>query len=223
MNFQVRISRGYTDVSGVIAHFALLSSAVIAYQHSPDEEVKRLHTHFYVFGCTKKEDTCRNFIKNQDISGGDFMVSQNCGKKGWTRPIDLSGAIIYGSKGNLQPVFVKNVDDATIKTLTTEANDPKYHPKKQTKLMLIDGNLDEKAKITGYQLIQIMISRIGKDWETKHVMTQIRDVLIDHKQKIGMYKLQDYYDSCLMYGNRQVFLANAVDMIDARQRRWNRE
>jgi len=223
MNFQVRISRGYTDVSGVIAHFALLSSAVIAYQHLPDEEVKRLHTHFYVFGCTKKEDTCRNFIKNQDISGGDFMVSQNCGKKGNIRPIDLSGAIIYGSKGNLQPVFVKNVDEALIKTLTIDANDPKYHPKKQTKLMLIDGELDEKAKITGYQLIQIMISRIGKDWETKNVMIQIRDVLIEHKQKIGMYKLQDYYDSCLMYGNRQVFLANAVAMIDSRQRRWNHE
>jgi len=223
MNFQARISRGYADVSGIVAHFANLSSAVIAFEHPPDEEVKRLHTHIYAFGCTNKEDTCRNFIKDQVISGGDFMVSQNCGKKGWTRPVDLSGAIIYGSKGTYKPVFIKNVDDAQVKTLTLEAKDPKYHPKKQTKLMLIDGELDEKSKITNYQLIQIMISRINKDWETKNVMIQIRDVLIEHKQKIGMYKFQDYYDSCLMYGNRQAFLANAVSMIDARQRRWNND
>jgi len=223
MNFQTRITRSYVDVSGIIAHFAHLSSAVVAYEHPPDQEVKRLHTHIYVFGCTKKEDTCRNFIKDHDISGGDFEFSQNCGKKDRKRPVDLSGAIIYGSKGELQPIFVKNVDEASIQQLTIEAKDPKYHPKKQTRLMLIDGELDEKAKITGYQLIHIMISRIGKEWETTHVMTQIRDVLMEHKQKIGMYKLQDYYDSCLMYGNRQLFLANAVLMIQTRQRRWNRD
>jgi len=223
MNFQARISRGYADVSGIIAHFAHLSISVIAYEHPPDTEVQRLHTHIYVFGHTKKEDTCRNFIKDQDISGGDFMVSQSCGKKGNTRPVDLSGAIIYGSKGELQPVFVKNVDDSSIKTLTIEAKDSKYHPKKQAKLLLIDGELSEEQKITNFTLIQIMVSRINKNWEVKNVMIIIRNVLIEHKQKIGMNKVQDLYDSCLMYGNREAFLDNAVSMILARQRRWNHE
>jgi hypothetical protein len=222
MNFQTRISRGYADVSGIIAGFAQLSSTVVAFEHLPDAEVKRLHTHLYVFGYIKKEDTCRNFIKAHDISGGDFEWSQSCGKKPNTRPIDLSGAIIYGSKGELKPVFVKNVDEAVLKTLTIEAKDPKYHPKKQTKLMLIDGELDEKAKVSSYQLIQIMISRIKK-WDTPEVITIIRDVLIEHKQKLGMYKVQDYYDSCLMYGNRASFIKEMVSMIDSRHRRMNKE
>ena len=224
MNFQARITRGYADVSGIIAHFAHLSFAVVAFEHLPDEEIKRLHTHFYVFGHSKKEDTCRNFIKDHDISGVDFSLSQNCGQKGNIRPVDLSGAIIYGSKGKLQPVFVKNVDEALIKQLTIEAQDPKYHPKKkQTKLMLIDGPLSENAKISSYQLIQIMVSRIKQNWETPNVVNIIREVLIEHKQKLGMYKFQDYYDSCLMYGNRGSFIKEVTAMIDSRNRRMNKE
>lgn len=225
MNFQCRVTRSYNDVSGVIAHIAHLSNRVIAYEHLPDAEVKRLHTHFYVFGYTKKEDTCRNFIKSHDISGGDFEWSQSCGKKDSKRPVDLSGAIIYGSKGELDPVYVKQVEASHIQQLTIEARDPKYHPKKQTKLMLIDGELSEDSKITQYMLVQIMISRIGikKDWDRRVVLSIIRDVLIQHKQKLGLYKVQDFYDSCLMYGNAGQWLDKMDAMIGSREARWNRD
>jgi len=74
----------------------------------------------YAFGVKVGEDTLRKFLKKQplyDVSGApDWALSQTCGKRGKTRPVDLSGAWIYGSKGKIPDAFNlrKNISPATV-------------------------------------------------------------------------------------------------------------
>jgi len=199
-----------------------VSTQGISYEH-PSTEAERTHCHAYFFGYPRKEDTVRNALKKL-YPPGDFMVSQQCGSKQNRRPIDVSGSIIYGSKGSHEPLIVKNIATEAVLLLTNEAKDPKYHPpKRQARLALVD--TDPKHKPTGYELVQIIVARIGKDdWgDTHKQLTIIRDVLVEYKQKLGNYKVQDIYDACQMYGNQGGWLRRMEGMIDARERRNNRE
>lgn len=120
MNIQFRVSRDWSDISGVYTHISSLAEKMAVFQHTPDQGCSKLHYHMYAFGVKIGEDTLRKFLKKQslyDSSGNpDWALSQTCGKRGKTRPVDLSGAWIYGSKGKISDAFNlrKNISPATV-------------------------------------------------------------------------------------------------------------
>jgi hypothetical protein len=93
---------------------------MVVFEHDPDSGCKRRHFHMYAFGVKVGEDTLRKYLKKQplyDVSGvPEWALSQTCGKRGNTRPVDLSGAWLYGSKGKVPDAFNlrKNISPATV-------------------------------------------------------------------------------------------------------------
>lgn len=107
MNFQLRISRGYNDISDTYFHFANLSKAAFAFRHNPDDGCSREHCHVYMFGYSQSENTARKYLKKTsyyDASGNpDWALSLTCGKGNNARPVDVSGAWLYGTTEHLYP------------------------------------------------------------------------------------------------------------------------
>lgn len=123
MNIQVRLTRDWCDVSGVYTHISSLCSQMAVFRHEPEQGCNRQHYHMYAFDFKQSEATLRNFLKKQplyDLSGNpEWTLKLSCGRGKNTRPIDLSGAWIYGSKGHIPDAFNlrKNISPVQVEAL----------------------------------------------------------------------------------------------------------
>lgn len=123
MNVQVRLTRDWCDVSGVYSYISAISSQMAVFHHQPEQGCNRRHYHMYAFGVKQSEATLRNFLKKQplyDLSGiPEWSLKLSCGRGKNTRPIDLSGAWIYGSKGTIPDAFNlrKNISPVQVEAL----------------------------------------------------------------------------------------------------------
>lgn len=130
MNIQVRITRPWEDVSGVYSHISSLSNQMAVFAHDPEQGCNRRHYHMYAFGVKTSEATLRKFLKAQqsiyDTSGNpDWTLKLSCGRGKNTRPIDLSGAWIYGTtKHRIPDAFTlrKNISPEQVERLKVLAN-----------------------------------------------------------------------------------------------------
>lgn len=120
-HYQLRIHRPYDDVASSINQFSQLSKISFTFEHPPDDEVKRIHIHQYNFDMSIKYDAISSRVKKLGLKGNtDFSVSGTCGKD--RRPLDVSGAWVYGSQcGTLMPKAILNITPDQIEQLNEYA------------------------------------------------------------------------------------------------------
>lgn len=206
-DFAFRISVAYDDVE--LDGLFDICDKVIIYQHNADSSVKRTHIHGLCLGCTRKEDTVRNkFFK------GKYEYSMK------TKVDDKF--ITYMAKGQLSPVYVKGFDTSFVELRKSEWVDHK--------VVTTDITNDKSVKKTKKELLRIMLETYDEQWKTvdkkqsmhymsvTSVLRHIRKILIENNEVIGMYKVMDYYDSFMMYGNEDGWMEMLAAKINSRSR-----
>ena len=86
---------------------------------------------------------------------------------------------------------------------------------------LVDGKLVRevgKNKLSKRELIDIMMADYKIYMPMEDVIKLIRKTLIKNNEVLGLYKVMDYYDALLMYGNKTEFTALIISKINSRGR-----
>lgn len=111
-SFLVRITRSFTDVSGITIRLASESQYVWVTQHDADESVNRTHCHFFVLNSKRDWDGWKNtsefkkFIKDQSISGnGDWSSKRYNIKYDQYNDENVYECLKYMSKGTIFAKF----------------------------------------------------------------------------------------------------------------------
>lgn len=123
-HYQLRVHRPYDDIAISLLQFSDKSQTSFAFEHPEDDEVKRTHIHYYCFNMTIRYDAITARLQKLDLKGGntDFSVLGTCGGKKNKRPLDISGAWVYGSEcGTLAPKWVNNLSPHQVEELQVYA------------------------------------------------------------------------------------------------------
>lgn len=219
MNYAVRYSRSFMDLSGVILYIASVSEQLAVYEHESDEEVSRTHIHFLLKGCSVTKQTLKNHLpKELNMTRSDYVHSTTyLDNKGDEHPID-DKFIIYMSKGRLDPVFLKGFTKEDCDSYKAQWKDYKNekHPKgSMLHYVTVKQNPTEVRKRKS-DLIMLMIKQCANDYSHENVRNAIKKVLIDANEIIGVYKVIDYYDTIMMRHNANRF-DNMFDNIISRR------
>jgi len=229
MNYAPLVRLSYNDMSGVIEVWASACDNFIAYEHEADESVKTTHVHILMMGCKYKtaEPMKRLYYRmfpNADSSDGNGLWS-------WVNknhPVPDVGFIRYMSKGVLRPKFVKGFLPAVVEEQRLGWVEPSSAPLTQTFIPL-----PERPKITKHTLMLKVVNLIltehtnSSEAERNAVLLDvepdkwfktIRKVLVEEKQMVGIYKVIDIYDSCVMYYQKEKFLNNCQSLLEKRYR-----
>lgn len=210
MNTAIRVTRAYDDMGDWSSIFDMCEKVVV-YEHQKDATVKQTHVHMYLGGYTRKEDTLRMRIKALGYKGVDFALKV---KKEDGSAVDDS-FITYMSKGNLLPKFVKGFDDGFIEQRKSEWVERRSTVRLGTTGKLVRESDDRKVK-TKKQLLELMVAEIPDGSGTRAILEGIRKVLVKENQVIGQYKMLDYYDSYIMYEQKEKWLDGLVSKINSR-------
>lgn len=115
-NHAIRITLPYEDCSGIISRWADRCHAVVAYQHTADDEVSKTHVHLAVYGCEVKTEALKRMWPDAPGKGNEFWSWKPLDGEYLSQLQDATKVkfITYMSKGTLWPVFVKNISQATL-------------------------------------------------------------------------------------------------------------
>lgn len=215
MDLHIRISRPYSDISGWITTESC--STCIVYEHEADEEIKRTHCHMWVKGIECNTDTLKNHIKKVlgkvDKSDWAFMAIHPKTKTPYNDTL-----ITYMSKGVLQPMYKKNWTFEEVEEYRKKWVANPHPITTQDGKLVVKREVKETAKKTKRELIQEMLETYLPEMDTRETVELIRKVLIKNNEVLGMYKVTDFYDSLLCYGNKEKFLDMVVQKINSRIR-----
>lgn len=208
-SYAVRIRRSAEELSGVFLKLMSVCSKVVVYEH-PDEN--NIHCHMLLMECTVSTDSLKNYIKK--------IIGQ-VERQDWSFK---SGAnmefISYMSKGKYDAKYVYGVSDTELSDYKAKGYDVKDKRNNNGMVKLEDGKLvrqiKEGAKRTRRELIELMRANIDVDDTTYNILKGIRKVLIQNNEVIGKYKIIEYYDAFLMYGNEQRWLDIMTTAIERR-------
>lgn len=199
------------------------------YEHTPDQGCASAHVHMIMIGCKYKtpEPLKRLYYKmfpNADTSEGNGLWS-------WTNkdfPVPNLEFITYMTKGHLRPKFVKNISEDKLEELRGKWSEPTPRPLQQTFIQTPD-----KPKVTKHVLMlkvvnlilaehtnasELQRKAIIEDLTDDQWLKAIRKVLIEEKQMLGLYKVMDLYDACMMYYCKEKFLSNCLRILEKRNR-----
>lgn len=224
MNLAIRVSRAYDEIRQWIEAFT--ATSVIAYQHEADDDVSRTHVHILVLETSIKPDALKARFKTLygNIDKTDWSFASGFKDDGKVLPITAESSqkfITYMSKGKLTPVYSVGHDPEAVLRLTQEWKEPKKQlVTKGGKFVRVTEDVPDKPKKTKRTLIEIMLDR-GKDQDlqyddTQGILRMIRDVLVENNEVIGMYKVMEYYDSWMMYGQKDAFVNMVAKKIENR-------
>lgn len=208
-----RISKPYAEIAEWIATLSTDSVVVVAYEHEADDEVKRTHTHVLVYGWElgpSEKQTRKNHLTKLvgKIEKTDWSFK--------TEKIDPH-FITYMSKGKLEPNYYTRITKETIDAYKVKWIDPA-----KKKLKLVNGKFiaedKEDKKLTKWEMLQMMQSKIKEDTTMEQTLEIIRGVLKKNNQVIGFYKIMDYYDSIMLYNKPETIMQMAKTTIEKRLR-----
>lgn len=228
-NYAPLVRKSYNDMSGVIQVWAHACGQMAVYEHEADEAVKTTHLHMIMLDTKYKtaEGFKRLYYKmfpNEDKSEGNGLWS-------WTNkefPVPGIEFVTYMTKGVLRPKFVKNISEDKLEELRGKWSEPTPRPLKQTFLETPD-----KPKITKHTLMLKVVNLVlaehtnASEARRKVILeeltdtqwiTAIRKTLIEEKQMLGLYKVMDLYDACMMYYCKEKFLSNCLHVLEKRAR-----
>ena len=106
------------------------------------------------------------------------------------------------SKGNLDAKYIHRIEPIRVLEYKHEWITP--GPKlavEDGKFVVKDG--DKEPKLTKWEMLERMQADYTQDMSTKEVIDIIRKVLKKNHQVLGMYKILDYYDSIMLYSNKE--------------------
>lgn len=208
-SYAIRLTFCYTEVQEVIEQFGNASEGIVVYEHEKDEEVSNTHIHMLLNKCTVSTDTLKNYVRRKKGVVDKTLWSFK------TADSDVDKYVTYMSKGVLSPVYVKGYDAEYIASRKQAWTAP------QTKVKLLNGKLvkevDDSSNISKRQLVEEMVASIGTDeCDTRIIIDGIRKVLVQHRIVVGMYKVMDYYDSYMMYGQKERWVNMVASRIEKR-------
>lgn len=217
-SYSIRITRPYVEIMDWIAGIGSLSNIVVCYEHEADEEVSRTHCHILVYGDNMEKDTMKKrFIKLYGKpEKTDWYFKTTYDKGGVKTPVDLH-LITYMSKGKLDAKYIHRIEPIRVLEYKQQWVTP--GPKlvvEGSKFVVKDG--DKEPKLTKWEMLERMQGDYTPEMTTKEVIEIIRKVLKKNHQVIGMYKIMDYYDSIMLYSNKET-MTNMIETAIARRLR----
>lgn len=201
-DYAIRITRASCDLSGVYDRFAGVSTMLVVYEH-PDEG--NVHVHMLMMGCKVGTDTLKNYVRKEvgTVLAKDWSFKAKANKD----------FIAYMSKGKYDPVYMYGICADEVAVYKAQGYDKKN-------IRLEDGRfvkpVKEVVKKTKRELVELMVSSIDLNGTTRDVMSGIKKVLIKNNQVLGNYKVIEFYDAVMMYGNEDKWLDRIVYMSDRR-------
>lgn len=220
-NYKLRITLPWMDASGVLLRIAEQSDAMVVYEHS--ENCSRVHVHAYVEGLKRGYDTVVNWMKAICPVREDRTLGTTYGKD--KKPVDL-GFISYMSKGRYDPVYVKGITEQVL----AERKALGYYKEEGKDIVDIElqnGKLVKKvspSKKLQIELLEEMRAEIGDvDYDSltdEYIYKVIRKICMANHYYLprGLYKLMEFRDNLLMYGNASAASSEFAIAIARRQR-----
>lgn len=212
-NYKVRLTFPYSEIQAVIEQFGEVSEGIVAYEHKADKEVSRTHVHLLLVGCKMSTDTLKNYVRRKigsvDRNDWSFEKAEDT-VEGYEK------YITYMSKGNLDCLYSKGMTKEFIDACKVKWVDPTV-----SRVKVINGKfvkeVDDSSNISKRQLVEEMVAHIGdSECDTRVILDGIRKVLVQHRIVVGMYKVMDYYDAYLMYGQKDRWLNMVASKIEKR-------
>lgn len=127
--FFARITRPYSDLSGVVAKWALRCERLIVYEHL-GEETEKVHIHAAIYGAGCDKKTLKNDYKHLKLTGNE--------EHSWKEWDGCDVVITYMTKGELDPKYNKGYTVDQVNEFKTKWVPPKEHVKKTSWEKLYD-------------------------------------------------------------------------------------
>lgn len=221
MDLAIRLSRPWSEFVPVVESYANCCDSLIIYEHMADEEINRTHIHMLMLKCNVSTDTLKNYIIKHlgKINKTDWSFKTSYGKPAKT--VD-KGFITYMSKGNLDPVYNKNIEIADIYELKASWVVPNMLKWNVTDgVIRVEGQEEEKRK-TVFELQQECAERIDKNnvVEDEDIYEVISDVMRKNKHRTHMYDMINWFDNVrfLSRSKRNEFKNDVLAKIKSRNR-----
>lgn len=180
-----------------------------AFEHPPDEKVKRLHVHGYMFGSSLERKTVsQDWIKKKLglIGNKDFYTSDKCGED--ENRLDMSGAYAYGSKWDtIAASYLKNISPDLLEQLKQYARP--FRPRETNIVTSFTPQVvqDKSTKLTQYQHVSACVLSLMDQHPQVVRMTldDSKELIFNHvfayfraqKLFMGKYKQLDFFDMVL--------------------------
>lgn len=204
-SYAVRVSKSHMDLSGVYEKLDTVCEVVVVYEHPEDNNV---HCHMLLEKCEVSTDTLKNYIKKVV---GEVKRTEWSFKAGANREF-----ISYMSKGKYDTVHMYGISADEISVYKAKGYD-------KANVRLEGGKLvrpvKEGLKKTRRELIEIMRANVNPEGSYYEIIKGIRKVLVQNNEVIGNYKVMDYVDSFMMYGNEERWLDTVVAIYERRNAR----
>lgn len=205
-NYAIRISRSAIVLSKVFEKMKTAGEMVIAYEHPEEGNV---HCHILIMECTVSTDTLKNYIKKEI---GDVGRTEWSFKSGADKDF-----ISYMSKGKHDSVYLSGIAPDEVAIYKAKGYDKKA-------VRLEGGHLVKPIKAglkkTKRELIELMLTKVEvANVTTTELLKTIRSVLTQNNEVLGNYKVMDYLDALMMYGDKHRWLDNMMALYDKRYNR----
>lgn len=225
--FAFRITSSYEEFSKNTEFPDLLNSCdrYVIYQHIPESNPDNIHIHGLMV-------QPMHLKQGQLVPDDSKRIRARYFAKYYTKKYQLKVCdneekyIVYMTKGIYDPSVWYNLPH-------NKSHGPLYCETyfqyckslwvdpHQINLKLHDGKLVRelgKSKLNKRELIDLMMAEYTKTMTVEATVKIIRNILIKNNEVIGLYKVIDYYDSLLMYGNKSEFNALVSSKIYSRVR-----
>lgn len=224
--YAFRIRTSYEEFSKNTDFPNLLNSCdrYCIYQHQPEHNEDNIHIHGLLVNPmyipkgynTAQPETPEHMRR---IYFAKYYTNQYSLKK----CDDETKFITYMSKGQFDPSVYYTHPGAKSEWLPLYFQHCKSLWVDHTKvnIKLIDGKMVRelgKNKLSKREIIDIMMADYRDYMPMEDVIKLIRKTLIKNNEVLGLYKVMDYYDALLMYGNKTEFTALIISKINSRGR-----
>lgn len=219
VNLHIRIDATYEVIKPFFDK--VITTKGIVYEHPFNPKTgKPIHCHAWVYDVGVSTDTLKNWVNKliPDFPGHDAWyfkekTSKKHGCKPWTDDV-----ITYMSKGKLDPKYNVGFADEIVNDFKSKWVSQENPITTQDGKLVVKREVKETKKKTKRELIQEMLETYLPEMENHEIIELIRKVLIKNNEVIGMYKVIDYYDALLCYGNKEEFVRMIVQKINSRIR-----
>lgn len=192
----IRVSYSFEEIKEWLN--GIEAEKLIVYEHEADEEVNRIHVHFYAENLSIGVDALKDRFKKlykPDMKSNALWCWKTANKD------EMSNMVTYMSKGILTPKLIKGEINATdIERWTLVYKAP----------TLVDGKfvreIKEGTKLTKREMLEQMRSKLSGTSGTRDILKAIRKVLMANNEVIGQYKMMDYFDSIYMYDRKEEWI-----------------
>lgn len=245
--WQLVVARPRNELESLVVYLKSKCTRLLGMQHDADPEgtpngINRTHCHFQITNYKHTKQALSKFLNSIDIEGSDnFGILTKCPKTktDYDEHI-LNRYILKGLQYDPAITIWQGYDEAYIQS---SIND--YHTHVRDKATGLGVAKDKKRTLIQYQLkvetpkerkarisdlLQAMKDKLKSQYDTKEkyayalqndvlVFQVIADVLDEHNEKIGNYKVLDFYDTIMRQEARGKWIESMVGLLEKRKPR----